>query len=53
MVVVEEEPDFPWAEAEEAGLPPIPDKLSSKQRKELNELLEEFKDIFAGKDFKL
>ena len=53
MEVVEEEPDFPQAEAEEAGLPPIPDELSAKQRKELSELLEEFKDVFAGKDFKL
>ena len=51
--VVEEEPDFPWAEAEGAGLPPIPDELNEKQRKELGELLEEFKDVFARKDFKL
>ena len=53
MKVVEEEPDSPRAEAEEAGLPPIPDELSAKQRKELSELLGEFKDVFAGKDFKL
>ena len=53
MVVVGEEPDFPWAEAEETGLPPPPDELSAKQRKELGGLLEEFKDVFAGKDFKL
>ena len=51
--VVEEEPDFPRAEAEGAGLPPIPDELNTKQRKELDELLEEFKDVFAGKDFEL
>ena len=53
MEVVEEEPDFPRAEAEGAGLPPIPSELNAKQRKELSELLEEFKDVFAGKDFKL
>ena len=53
MEVVEEEPDFPRAEAEGAGLPPIPDELIAKQRKELGELLEEFKDVLAGKDFKL
>ena len=28
MEVVEEEPDLPRAEAEEVGLPPIPDELS-------------------------
>ena len=49
MEVVEEELDFPRAEAEGAGLPPIPDELSAKQRKELGELLEEFKDVFARK----
>ena len=53
MEVVEEEPDFPQADAERAGLLPIPDELSVKQKKELGELLEEFKDVFAGKDFKL
>ena len=53
MEVVEEEPDFPRVDSEGAGLPPIPDELSAKQRKELGELLEEFKDGFAGKDFKL
>ena len=47
------ESDFPRAEAEEAGLPPIPDELSAKQRKELGKLLGEFKVVFAGKDFKL
>ena len=39
MEVVEEEPDYPWAEAEEAGLHPIPDELSTKQKKEISELL--------------
>ena len=34
-------------------LPPIPDELSMKQRKEICELLNELKDVFAGKDFKL
>ena len=53
MEVVKEEPNFPWAEAEGAGLPPIPDELSLELRRELSELLEEFKDVFAGKDFKL
>ena len=53
MEVVEEEPDFPRAEADGAGLPHIPDELSAKQRKELGELLEDFKDVFAEKDFKL
>ena len=53
MEVVGEEPDFPWAEAEEAGLPPIPDELSVKERNELSKLLEEFKDVFAWNDFKL
>ena len=42
MEVVEEEPDYPRAEAEEAGLPPIPEKLSTKQRRKLGKLLEEF-----------
>ena len=51
--MVEEEPDFPWAEAKGSGLPPIPDELSAKQRKELGELLEEFKNVLAEKDFKL
>ena len=35
MEVVEEEPDFPRAEAEGVGLPHIPDELSTKQRREL------------------
>ena len=53
--VVEEEPDYPWVEAEKAGLPPIPEELTAiqKKKKELRELLEEFKDVFAAKDFKL
>ena len=53
MEVVEEDPDFPRAEADDMGLPPIPDELSLEQRRELGELLEEFQDVFAGKDFKL
>ena len=53
MEVVEEEPDFPRAEAEGMGLPPIPDVLSEEQRRELGDLPEEFKDVFAEKDFKL
>ena len=51
MEVVEEEPDFPRAKAEEAGLPHLPDQLSERQKKELSELLEEFRDVFTGKDF--
>ena len=51
--MVEEEPDFTRAEAEGAGLPPIPDELNAEQRTELGELLGEFKDVFAGKDCKL
>ena len=59
--VVEEEPDYPRVEAEEAGLPPVPEELTASQKKKNNnnnnnkirELLEEFKDIFSGKDFKL
>ena len=53
MDVVEKEPDYPRAEAEEAGLPPVPNELSEKQNKELSEMLEEFKDIFANKNFEL
>ena len=34
MEVVEEEPDFPWAEAEEAGLSPLPDQLSAQQQQQ-------------------
>ena len=51
--VVEEEPNYPQVEAEEAGLPPVPEELTAIQKQELRELLEEFKDVFAGKDFKL
>ena len=51
--VVEEEPDFPAGGAEEEGLPEIPGKLSGAQGQELQELLEEFKDVFVGKDFRL
>ena len=51
--VVEEEPDFPAGAAEEEGLPEIPGDLSGTQGQELWELLEEFKDVFVGKDFRL
>ena len=51
--VVKEEPDYPREEAEETGLPPVPEGLTVSQKKNLRELLEEFKDGFAGKDFKL
>ena len=54
--VVEEEPDYPREEAEEAGLPPVPEELTAsqkKKKKKIRELLDKFKDVFAGKDFKL
>ena len=51
--VVEEEPDFPAGGAKEEGLPEIPGELSGTRGLELQELLEEFKDIFVGKDFRL
>ena len=50
---VKEEPDFPAGGAEEEGLPEIPGELSGTQGQELRELLEEFKDVFVGKDFRL
>ena len=53
MEVVQGEPNFPQAEAGEAGLPHLPDELSAQQRKELSDLLVKFKDVFTGKDFKL
>ena len=51
--VVEEEPDFPAGGAEEKALPEIPGELSGTQGQELRKLLEEFKDLFVGKDFRL
>ena len=51
--VVGEEPEFPAVGAEEEGLPEIPGELSGTQGQELQELLEEFKDVFVGKDFRL
>ena len=51
--VVEEETDCSRVDAEEAGLPPVPEELTDIKKKKLRELLEEFKDVFAGKDFKL
>ena len=50
---VVEEPDFPAAREEEEGLPEVPEELSGTQRKELQQLLDEFKDVFVGKDFRL
>ena len=32
--VVEEEPDFPRVEMEEAGLPPVPEGLTATQKKD-------------------
>ena len=51
--VVEEEPNFPAGREEEEGLPEVPKELSGAQGQELRELLEEFKDVFVGKDFRL
>ena len=51
--VVEEEPDYPRVEMEEARLPPVPEGLTAAQKKDLRELLEEYQDVFMGKDFKL
>ena len=51
--VVEEEPDYPRVEMEEIWLPPVPDGLTAAQKKDLRELLEEYQDVFVGKDFKL
>ena len=31
--VVEEEPDYPWEEAEKAGLPLVPEELTADQKK--------------------
>ena len=53
MEVVEEEPDFPVGREEEEGLPEVPEELSGAKGQELRELLEEFKDVFVGKDFSL
>ena len=51
--VVEEEPDYPRVEVEEAGLPPVPEELTAAQKEDLRELLEEYQDVFIGEDFKL
>ena len=51
--IVEEETDYHMAEMEEAGLPPIPEGLTAAQKKDLRELLQEYQDVFMGKDFKL
>ena len=50
---IEEEPDYPRMEMEEAGLLPIPKGLTATQKKDLRKLLEEYQDIFRGKDFNL
>ena len=38
---------------EEEGLPEIPEELSEEQRQSLQEPLDEFRDMFVGKDFRL
>ena len=53
MEIVEEELAYPKGEMEEAGLPPVPEGLTATQKKELRELLEEYQDVFVGKNFKL
>ena len=51
--IVEEEADYPRVEMEEAWLPPVPEGLTTAQKKDLRELMEEYQDVFVGKDFKL
>ena len=51
--VVEEDPDYPRVEMEEAVLPPVPEELTATQMEDLKKLLEEYQDVFIGKDFKL
>ena len=51
--VVEEELDFPTGREEEEGLPEIPEELSEVQRRSLQKLLDEYKDVFVGRDFRL
>ena len=51
--VLEEEPDFPACREEEEGLPEVPEELSEAQKRELRGLLEEFRDVLVGKDFRL
>ena len=50
---MKEEPDFPAGEDREEGLPEIPEELSEGQRRSLQELLDEFKDVLVGRDFRL
>ena len=51
--VVEEEPDFPTGREEEEGLPEIPEELSEVQRWSLQKLLDEYKEVFVRRDFRL
>ena len=51
--VVEEEPNLPRMEIDEVGLPTVPEDLSPKKKKELEALLSEVHDVFAGKRLKL
>ena len=51
--VIEEEPDFPAGKEEEEGLPEVPEELNEAQRRDLQGLLEEIRDVFVGKDFRL
>ena len=50
---MEEEPDFPTRKEEEEGLLGIPEELSEVQRRSLQKLLDEYKDVVVGKNFRL
>ena len=50
---MKEEPDFPAGQEEEEGLPEVPKELNEAQRRNLRGLLEEFRDVFVGKNFRL
>ena len=50
---IEEEPDFPTGREEKEGLPEISEELSEVQRRSLQELLDEFMEVFVGRDFRL
>ena len=54
--IVEEEMDPPRTEIDEVGLPSVPEDLSpkkKKKKKELEDLLAKYQDMFAGKGLKL
>ena len=51
--VMEEEPDFPTGREEEEGLPEILEELSEVLRQSLQKLLDEYKNVFVGRAFRL